>query len=218
MSGVCVSKQTENLLTLSPLFRDYWGEQMAAFTRRLDGFAKLGCYVPRFYHTPDSGSQLAGIPPNGYVTYLLSLPLGSFILGWLHSTSSAPGSSGPATTPVINPPPNISGFTVQITDLALDHKWFSHPVEEAYFINDNILGPSTFPPYPNNSKGFTFPSFPRLLPVPYPVVPPGQFQVEFWNSVGPESDDAPNNTDVQLTFLVLVPDGVNQNAGRQSSK
>jgi|GEM_PF-5756809 len=212
MPGLCVPKQTENLLRLSPLFRDYWGEVMAAYAHRLDGFPKLGCYVPRFYATPDSESQFVGIPAQGYKAYLLALPLGSFIIGFLHTTSSAPNSSGPATAQVANVPPNASGFTCQITDLSLDHKWFSRPCEEAWFINDNLLGPSTFPPYPSNTQGFTFPSFPRLLPVPYPVVPPGQFQVEFWNSL-----DALNQN-AQLTFLVMVPDGVNQNAAKGSNK
>jgi hypothetical protein len=212
MPGVCVPRQTENLLTLSPLYRDYWGEQMAAFTRRLDGFAKAGCYQPRFYHTPDSESQFVGIAPGGYKTYLLSLPLGSFILGWLHNNSSAPGSSGPATTSVINAPPNLSGFTAQITDLSIDHKLFSRPAEEAWFINDNLLGPSTFLPFIDTVYGFTFPSFPRLLPVPYAVVPPGQVQVEFRNSLDTV------NQDVQLTFLVMVPDGSGGNATKGSGK
>ena len=212
MPGVCVPKSTENLLALSPLYRDYWGEQQAAFTRRLDGMAKLGCYVPRFYHTPASEQQFVGLAPNGYLTYLLALPIGAFIVGFLHNNSSAPNSSGPATEPVINVPPNASGFTVQITDLSIDHKWFSHPIEEAWFINDNLLGPSTFPPFTDTTFGYTNPSFPRLLPVPSPVVAPGQFQVEFWNSLDT------TNTDVQLTFLVLVPDGLNQNAGRVSGR
>lgn len=221
MNGLCVPKTTENLLRLSPLFRDYFGEQQARFTERLDAFCKSGCYVPRFYHTPDSESQLVGIPSNGYKTYLLALPPGSFILGFLHTTSSAPHSSGPSELTVPNVPPNASGFTVQITDLAIDHKWFSKPVEEAWFINDNLLGPSVnnFPPYPNNTLGFTNPSFPRLLPVPYPVVEPGQFQVEFWNQLSQFDDESTGiNTDCQLSFLVLVPDGVNQNAMKGSGK
>lgn len=115
-------------------------------------------------------------------------------------------------SPVLSPPPNQSGFTCQITDQAIDHKWFSRPAEEGWFINDNMFGTGQTPPYPNNNSAFTFPSFPRLLPVPYPVVPPGQFVVEFWNSV----DD--QNTDAQMTFLVMVPDGVNTNAGKGSSK
>ena len=213
MPGVCVPKSTENLLTLSPLYRDYWGEQMAALTRRLDGFARAGCYVPRFFHAPDAATQFAGLPEFGYLTYLLSLPVGAYILGWLHNNSSAPNSSGPETTPVINPPPNVSGFTAQITDLSIDHKWFSHPAEEAYFINDNLLGPSTFPPFTDTIYGYTFPSFPRLLVQPYPVVGTGQFQVEFYNSL-----DAVNK-DVQLTFLVMVPEGTTGvNATKGSGK
>lgn len=214
MSRICVPKQTENLLRLSPLFTNYWGDQQARYTERLDGFPKAGCFVPRFFHSPDSESQLLGIPANGYKTYLLALPLGSFILGYLHTTSSAPASAGPADVPVPNAPPNASGFTCQITDVAIDHKWFSRPAPEAFFINDNLLGASGggLPPYPYNTLGFTFPSFPRLLPIPYPVVPPGQFIIEFWNQL----DQA--NTDCQMTFLVLVPDTVNQNAGKGSNK
>jgi len=209
-SGFCVPKNTENLLTLSPLYRDYWGEQMAAFTRRLDRFAHLGCYVPRFYHAPDSASQFVGVQPNDYKTYLLSLPVGSFIIGFLHTTSSAPFANGsPSPT---HPPPNPSGFTCQITDLSIDHKWFSHPCPEAWFINDNMLNGSDFPPYQDANFPFTFPSFPRLLAQPYPVVGQGQFQVEFYNSLDTV------NTDVQMTFLVLVPDGPDANAGRVSNK
>ena len=211
-SKLCVPTLTENLLRLSPLYHDYFGEQQAAFTKMLDGFADAGCYVPRFFHAPDSGSQLAGVPPNGYKTYLMALPVGSFILGFLHTTTSAAGFDQDA--PMLNVPPNKSGFSCQITDLSIDHKLFSRPAPEAWFINDQVFGGSDnpFPPYPGATRGFTFPSFPRLLPAPYPVVPPGQFQVEFWNSLGSV------NTDVQMTFLVLVPDSGNMNAGRMSGK
>lgn len=198
---VCVPKQTENLLTLSPLYRDYWGEQMAVFTRKLDGFAEAGCYVPRFYHAPSSESQFNGVQGGAYITYLLKLPVGGFLIGFLHTTCSVPNSTNSQT------PPNPSGFTMQMTDLAIDHKLFARPLPEAWFINDNLLGSSVNPPYPSNTKGYTFPSFPRLLSVPYPIVGEGQFQVEFYNSL------TSTNTDAQMTFLVLVPDGVNQNAG-----
>lgn len=208
MSKVCVPTQTPNLLRLSPLYRDYFGEQQAAFARKLDAFCKLNCLTPRFFHTPNSSDQLAGIEENGYRSYLLALPVGSFIAGYLHTTTSAPNSAG--EDPIASVPPNPSGFTCQITDLALDHEWFSRPVEEAFFINDNLLGSAPNAPYINNTQGYTFPSFPRLLPVPYPVVPPGQLQVEFWNSL----DDV--NTDCQLTFLVLVPDSGNVNARKGS--
>jgi hypothetical protein len=204
-SKICVPTQTENLLRLSPLYHDYFGEQQAAFTKMLDGFCDLGCYVPRFFHTPDAGSQFLGVPANGFKTYLMALPVGSFILGYLHTTSQ----SDP-----IQAPPIQSGFTCQITDLSINHKWFTKPVPEAYFVNDAFAAASTGgqPPYPDNTFGFTFPSFPRLLPAPYPVVDLGQFQVEFWNS-----EDGVN-TDIQLTFLVLVPTSGNVNAARVSSK
>jgi hypothetical protein len=203
-SRLCVPSQTENPLRLSPLYREYWGEQMAAFTKRTDVFSKAGCYVPRFYHAPDSRKQLLGVPAGGYVPYLLSLPIGSFILGYLHNNSSAPDSAG-------DPTQVKGGFVCQITDLSLDHKWFSRPADEGYFINDVVLNP-TGAQYVNTAFGYTFPSAPRLLPVPYPVVPPGQFNVEFWNSLGQV------NTDVQLTFLVMVPDGPDTNARRGSSR
>lgn len=218
MSGkVCVPTITENLLRLAPTYREYWGEQQAAFTRRLDVFSNAGCYVPRFFHAPDSQSQFVGVPPNGYMTYLLALPVGSFLLGFLHTTAGSPRTfDGGTTTP--QPPPNPGSFSCQVTDLSIDHKLFSRPMPEAWFLNDNVLGFSQFPPYPSAHLPYTFPSFPRLLPVPYPVVGQGQFQVEFWNSLGPVSDEQPNNTDVQMTFLVLVPDGPNTNASRVSSK
>jgi hypothetical protein len=209
MSGkVCVPTITENLLRLAPTYREYWGEQQAAFTRRLDVFSDAGCYVPRFFHAPDSQSQSVGVPPNGYVTYLLALPVGSFLLGFLHTTSSAPDSGSDSGAV----PPTESGFSYQVTDLSIDHKLFSRPMPEAWFLNDLQTPAVIFPPYPFSSLAFTFPSFPRLLPVPYPVVGTGQFQVEFWNSL----DSL--NTDVQMTFLVLVPDGPNTNALRMSSK
>jgi hypothetical protein len=204
-SRLCVPSQTDNPLRLSPLFRDYWGEQMAAFTRRTDLFARAGCYVPRFFHAPDSETQFKGLAAGGYLTYLLSLPIGSFILGYLHTTSSAPNSNGGGV------PPNASGFTCQITDLALDHKWFSRPAEEAYFVNDDFTT-TAGPPYTASTHGVTFPSTPRLLTQPYPVVPPGQFVVEFWNAL------SSLNTDVQMTFLVMVPDGPDTNARRGSTK
>lgn len=214
-SRLCVPSQTENPLRLAALFRDYWGEQMASFTEAVDFFAKAGCYVPRFFHAPDAQTQLNGIPPNGYLEYLLSLPIGSFILGYLHTTSSVQGSGGTGL------PPNLSGFTMQVTDLSIDHKWFSRPAEEAYFVNDQfVIRAGQAQPYTNSARGYTFPSCVRLLPKPYPVVAPGQFMIEFWNALASYTEAAPGspNTDVQMTFLVMVPDGVNQNARNGSGK
>lgn len=199
MTGVCCPTLTENLMRLSPIFRDYWGEQVARFVERTDVFCKAGCFVPRFYHAPSSDDQFVGVAARGYIPYVLALPIGSYVLGFLHTTSSAPGAPGFAPAP-----PNPSGFTCQITDLSVNHKWFTRPMPEAWFINDFFApgGNNTYPPYPLNTQGYTWPNFPRLLAVPYPIVPPGRLKVEFWNSL------ASVNTDVQMTFLVMVPNNL----------
>ena len=202
--GVCVPTQTENPLRLSPLFRDYWGDWMARFTERTDFFSNLGCYAPRFYHAPDSTTEFDGVPAGGYIEYLLTLPIGSFLCGYLHTTVSAGGSA--PSNPVA--PPAGSGFVAQITDLALDHQLFTKPVPEAFFLNDWLQRASANPPYANSINGFVTPTTPRLLPVPYPIVPPGQLMIEFWNQLGPGTVEEPLlNKAVQLTFLVMVPQG-----------
>jgi hypothetical protein len=197
LTTVCIPLETENPLRLSPLFTDYWGDYMASFTRQTDVFSRLGCYAPRFYHAPDSTTELNGIPAGGYVEYLLTLPVGSFICGFLHTTISVP-----ATAPS-NPisPPAQSGFAIQITDLSIDKQLFSKPVPEGWFLNDYLQPVSANPPYGSSTNGFVSPVTPRLLPVPYPIVPPGQLLVEFWNQL------ADTNTACQMTFVVMVPVG-----------
>lgn len=198
MKTVCIPTQTENPLRLSPLFTDYWGDFMARFTEQTDIFGKLGCYAPRFYHAPDATTELNGVPAGGYIEYLLTLPVGSFLCGFLHSTTSAVG-----TAPA-NPisPPASSGFVCQITDLATDHKFFyNRPAPEAWFLNDYLQPVNANPPYGGSTNGFVFPVTPRLLPQPFPIVPPAQLLIEFWNQL------ATLNKAVQLTLLVMVPQG-----------
>ncbi len=197
MSSVCVPLTSENPLRLSPLFTDYWGDWMASVTRPTDIFAKLGCYVPRFYHAPDSTSENAGIAAGGYLEYLLTLPIGSWLCGFLHTTVSVAG------TAPLNPvsPPAQSGFVCQITDTAIDKPFFSKPVPEAWFLNDWLQPQNANPPYGGSTNGFVYPVTPRLLPVPHPIVPPGQLLIEFWNQL------ATLNTACQLTCLVMVPVG-----------
>jgi hypothetical protein len=193
-TGVCVPLTTENPLRLSPLFTDYWGDFMAGFTGATDVFSQLGCYAPRFFHAPDSTTELNGVPAGGYIDYLLELPLGSFLCGFLHSTVSIPDTA--PTNPIS--PPAQSGFVCQITDLSIDRAIFSQPVPEAWFLNDYLQPVSANPPYANSANGFVSPVSPRLLSVPYP---PGQLLVEFWNQLGGL------NTACQMTFLVMVPVG-----------
>src|SRR5580692_2981844 len=162
ISTVCVPLTTENPLRLSPLFTDYWGDFMASVTKRTDVFARLGCYAPRFYHAPDSNTENAGLAAGGYVEYLLTLPVGSFLCGFLHSTVSIPDT---APTDPIGPPAQ-SGFVIQITDLSIDKQLFSKPVPEAWFLNDYLQPISANPPYGGSTNGFVSPVTPRLLPVP----------------------------------------------------
>lgn len=194
---VCVPLVTENPLHLSPLFTDYWADYMAGFTRQTDVFARLGCYAPRYYHAPDSTTEKNGVPAGGYLEYLLTLPVASFLCGFLHSTVSIAGTA-PAN-PVS--PPAQSGFVCQITDLAIDKQLFSKPVPEAWFLNDWMQPVSATPPYANSTNGLVSPVAPRLLPVPYPIVEPAQLMVEFWNQL------QTLNTACQLTMLVMVPVG-----------
>jgi|ERR1043166_1200417 hypothetical protein len=77
-----------------------------------------------------------------------------------------------------------SSFLCQITDVGLDAKFFSQPVPDQYF----------------NSPGRTRATPARLLPSPWPVTPPGQYRIEFWNQ------QVTANNLIQLTFLVAEPD------------
>lgn len=67
-------------------------------------------------------------------------------------------------------------FMVQITDMILDHQFFSRP------IRDDFLS-----------------GIPSLLEIPYPVVAPGDFQVQFWNSSPTQPITA------NLIFIVAEP-------------
>jgi hypothetical protein len=200
LTTVCIPLETENPLRLSPLFTDYWGDYMASFTRQTDVFSRLGCYAPRCYHAPDSTTELNGVAAGGYIEYLLSLPVGSFLCGFLHTTISVPDTA--PNNPIT--PPAQSGFAIQITDLSIDKQLFSKPVPEAWFLNDYLQPVSANPPYANSGNGFVAPVTPRLLPVPLPIVPPGQLLVEFWNQL---ADPDTNNKACQMTFVVMVPVG-----------
>lgn len=71
---------------------------------------------------------------------------------------------------------NQTNYVVQITDLALDHRFFSNPLRDDYLAGR-----------------------PALLECPYPVVVPGNFLVEFWNAS--ETQDVT----AQLVFIVNEP-------------
>ena len=136
-----------NPLLLEQDYRDFWGDFDAAAIRNLQ---KLDwsrcCYEPRYYVVPDYGAQR--LAADAGLEYILNIPAGSFIYGFRHK------GGGP-------------NFLVQISDLALNRKLFSHPLPDKIFAN---------------GAGGRAPNQPYFLPELYPVVSPGQFSVELWNT------------------------------------
>lgn len=180
-----------NPLRLASNYRDYFGDPHAKLTALTDQICNASCYIPRIYHAPDTSTENAGVTEDGYCEYVLTLPAGSFILAFMHSFTSL----GSANT---TDPPVGSGFRCQITDVKADYKFFNKPVPEAYFLNDV---PSANPTAPLNVTSlYVLNQTPRLLPGPYPVVPPGMFKVEFWNLLNSTNDL------IRLSLLVGIPD------------
>jgi hypothetical protein len=176
-----------NPLRMLPDYREYWGDQHARFVEMTDAIQLAGCFVPRVYHAPDFSTEILGALD--YLQFIMTIPPGSFILGYLHNTTSQ-------TSP--NSPPALSGFSCQITDIARNWKFFDKPVPEVYFLN----GPAA--PYSDGLSSFALvqrPASPRLLTCPYPVTLPGHFKVEFWNQL-----QGVTNKLMQLSFLVAVPE------------
>lgn len=70
------------------------------------------------------------------------------------------------------------GYSLQISDLGLTYKWFNTPIPDAVLVSD--------------------PGQCYLLPAPYPVMAPGTFLFEFWNTSGGDAL-------LSLTLGVAVP-------------
>jgi hypothetical protein len=179
-----------NPLRLASNYRDYWGDLDARLTELTDPLLDAACYVPRIFHAPDTEAENLGVLANDFLEYVLVLPAGSFIVGFQHCFTSLanPNDSG-------NPPVR-SSFRFQITDVQKQYRFFEKPVPEAWLLND---APSSNPQGLINGLYNLNPS-PRLLPALYPVTPPGEFRVEFWNTL------ASTNTGIRLSLLVAIPD------------
>ena len=103
-------------LELDPLTRSYWGQWDAYTIGQLAPLAKNQCYKPKFYKAPASGDELIGAYQ--YATYGLRIPPGDIIFGFycpaLVSSAAAPA------------------YNLQITDSALDHKFWDEPIPDVY--------------------------------------------------------------------------------------
>lgn len=179
-----------NPLRMPPDYREYWGDQHARFVEMTDAIQQSGCYLFRIYHVPVFSDEIVGSAD--YLAAIMTIPPGSWILGYLHNTTSQ-------ASP--NAPPALGGFSCQITDVARNWKFFDKPVPEVYFLN----GPaSPFADGLSTSALVQRPASPRLLTAPYPVTPPGHFKVEFWNSL-----QGVINKLMQMSFLVAIPEDSN---------
>lgn len=163
-------------LELDPLTRAYWGHwdayvigQLAALGLRTD------CYSIKFYKAPASQDEV--MAANSTVEYGLRITPGSIIFGFYL----------PAQVDTSLP----IQFNVQITDLALKHKFWDQPIPSIFLAN---YKPAYLTANSLQAAG-QIASFPSLLPAPHPVTGDGLFLVEFWNG--------PTQQRVELVFGVF---------------
>lgn len=136
-------------LALDFQFRDFPNEYLPMIEEQWLAIEQRGCYVPRYYHAPASNQQTL-TAANPYLRYTLEIPAGSFILGLKHNLAT--------------------GFVLKITDIGLNHSFFSDPVPDSY-----LLAGAT-PTVNPGQNGYYFPK-------PYPVISPGRFICEFFNTL-----------------------------------
>lgn len=191
------TKPPINPLRLASNYRDFWGCADAVLAELTDPLLDAACYVPRVYHAPSTEEELAGVAPNDFREYMLPLPPGSFIVGYLHCYTGV-ANEGDAASPPVG-----SGFKFQVTDVHRQYRFYEKPVPEAFLLND---APSSNPQAVLSAGLYVLNPSPRLLPALYPVTPPGVFKVEFWNTLT-DADGVPIlNTGVRLSLLLAVPD------------
>lgn len=136
-------------------FRDWFGLPDGPCIRSMEFLQLSGCcYVPRFYRCPDVSEET--ISPNGYVSSVVTIPAGSFILGLKVNIAIEP-------------------YMIQITDLGLNRTFFSEPMSSLAWSRAGVT-PETDDQW-----------MPTFLTAPYPVVKPGNFEVEIWRIEGSAS-------------------------------
>jgi hypothetical protein len=152
-------------LSLNPLTRDLWSEFDASAIAQLAVLASDPCYTMKFYKAPADNQEL--LPANGYAAYGLKISPGSLIFGFYLPcifNAAHPAQSVPLA------------FTVQITDVDLEHKLFTEPKSSLFLANCK-------PTYVTTA-GVPAGSFPNLLTSPYPVVGRGAFKIDIQDTSG----------------------------------
>lgn len=146
-------------LSLSPLTRDLWGSFDASSIAQLAALASDPCYTMKFYKAPADNQEL--FLGNGYAAYGLKITPGSIIFGFYL----------PCLVNLANPWQSVPGpYTVQITDVDMEHKLFTEPVASLFLAN--------FKPTYCSVVTTNMGSFPNLLTSPYPVTGHGMFKVD----------------------------------------
>lgn len=154
-------------LSLNQLTRDYWGQYDPAIIAQLAQLADDPCYQIKFYKAPADNQEL--MAAYGYVTYGMRITPGSIIFGW-YLPCDVDDSDG---VPSLILPPS---FTVQITDVSLEHRFWDDPVSSLMLSN--------FKPTYQSDVTTNTGSFPNLLCAPHPVTGSGQFDVEIQETSG----------------------------------
>jgi hypothetical protein len=146
-------------LSLNQLTRDYWGQYDPAVIAQLAELAYDPCYELKLYKAPSDDQEVfSGFQ---YRTYGMQVTPGSIIYGLYLPcvpVTDAPTESAPLA------------FTVQMTDVSLEHKFWDEPVSSLLLANYK----PTFQSAVNTNQG----SFPNLRCAPHPVVGSGLFDVE----------------------------------------
>lgn len=151
-------------LSLNSFTREVWSDYDAYVLAQYEAAIAEGCYEPKIYKSPDITQEV--LANQGYVAHGLSITPGALIVGFIFPVDIE--TDGAAL---------FTQVAVQITDVQLDHKFYSQPVPWYLLANGRI-------------------NQPNLLPVPHPVVAPGRFMVEFWNVSG-----ASFRTQLQIAVL-----------------
>lgn len=145
-------------LSLNQLTRDCWGQYDPAVIAQLAPLGDDLCYQPKFYKAPSDNQEL--FAAFGWVTYGMRITPGSIIYGlYLPSVVNT-------ATPTLSAP---GSFTVQITDISLEHKFWDDPISSLMLSN--------FKPTYQSAVTTNMGSFPNLLTTPHPVVGSGQFDI-----------------------------------------
>jgi hypothetical protein len=150
-------------LQIDSYTRDLWGEFDPLAIAELSPVAYDSCYRPKIIVGLDSEAQT--VPGDGYSQAVIKIVPGSLIVGFLFGNNylnSGDEESSSASS---------GEFNIQITDLELNHQFFSEPVSQGFLAN--VQGVAT--QFTDNVN------YPNLLSSPYPVTGKGRFLFEVWN-------------------------------------